>query len=437
MTGSARSVSRWLVLTVSVLALTWGPLSAAGQGAADVSGEITVWAFADDIIVNGIKAALPDFTTKYPNVQVDVVPISGAEVHTKLLAAIASGQGIPDVAHIGVWDPLTFVERDALTDITPNIEPYMGDILPYQIPPYQRDGKMYGVPWGGTAASMFYRRDVFEAAEINPDDIKTWDDFIAAGEKVASSTDGKVKMINLPIGTQGEKASLQHFQQLLAQQLHTGIYNEQGAVVVNDAGNLRTLDLIKRMIDAGIGADIEPWTPAEFASWKDGSVATIVNASWMKGIIEGQAPETAGKWGIMELPAFEAGGTRVSSAGGSGMVIPKASKNQAAAWAFVEFFLLNGQPQIAAYKAGAPIPSLMSTYADPVFAEPSEFWGGQKVGEFYAKLEPQVPTYYYSPNYREVMLSILPPEIWQAVTDEKEPQAALDEIKQTIESKFA
>ncbi len=462
MTSSIRRVSLWLslVMIASLLLTACGrggpgdteagqpgegvataiaPVQAPQAGAetpSTVSGEITVWAFADDIILNSIKATLPEFNQKYPDVKVNVVPVSGAEIHTKLLAAISSGQGIPDVAHVGVPDPRTFVDQDALWDITPRVQPYLDDILPYQIPPYQVNGKMYGVPWGGTAASVFYRRDVFEKAGIEPDQIKTWDDFIEAGKKLVSSTNGQVKMINLPIGSTGEKASLQHFQQLLAQQLGTGVCDAKDEVVVNDEGNVRALELIIKMIDAGIGGDVPPWTPAEFASWKNGMVATVVNASWMKGIIEGQAPETAGKWGIMKIPAFEEGGTRVSSAGGSGMVIPKASENKEAAWAYVEFFLLNGDTQVEAYRAGAPIPSIMSTYDDPVFEQPEEFWGGQKVGELYTELEPQVPTYYYGAHWREVLYSILPIGIWEAVTGKKDPQTALDDVKQTIETRF-
>jgi len=252
-----------------------------------------------------------------------------------------------------------------------------------------------------------------------------------------AATHGRVKMINLPIGSSGEKASLQSFQQLLAEQLHTGIYNKAGKVVVADAGNVRAMELIIAMIKAGIGADIPSFTPAEFAMWGNGTVATVINASWLKGIIEGLVPGTAGKWGIMELPAFNPGGTRVSSAGGSGMVIPKATSNMEAAWAFIQFALLRVGPQVQEYKTGAPIPSLMSTYRDPVFKQPSKFWGGQEVGTLYAKLEPQVPAYYYAPHYREVIQSLLPIGVWNAATGKQSPRTALQGVAKTVEAQFS
>lgn len=409
------------------------PASETGGG--DVAGKITVWCFSDDVNMNGVKAAVPGFNELYPDVEVDIVAVSGSDVHTKLMTTIASGAGIPDVAHIGVWDTMNFVSQGALWDITDKVQPYEDDILPYQAAAYRDGGRYYGIPWGGTAAAVFYRRDLFEAAGIDPATIATWDDFIQAGKTLSESTGGQAKMINLPVGTSGEKASLQHFQQLLAQQLGSSIYNAEGEVVINDAANVRALELIVEMIESDIGTNIEPWSPAEFGSWQNGSVATIVNASWMKGNIEGQGGND-GQWGIMELPAFEAGSTRVSSAGGSGMVIPEAAQNKEAAWAFVEYFLTVAQPQVEAYKLGCPIPSILSTYSDPTFQEPEPFWGDQVVGEFFTEVEPQVPPVYYGKDYREIMTSILPTGIWKAVTGEMDPQAALDEVKANIESKF-
>ncbi|MDR2479750.1 MAG: sugar ABC transporter substrate-binding protein [Treponema sp.] len=405
------------------------------EKAAIPKGKITVWVFSDEVNVNGLKAAIPAFKTLYPNIEPEIVAVAGSDVHTKLMTTIASGSGIPDAAHIGVWDTMNFVSKGALWDITDRVKPYVNDILPYQVAAYQDKERLYGIPWGGTAAAVYYRRDIFKSAGVDPDQIHTWTDFIMAGKKISSSSNGKVKMINLPVGTSGEKASLQHFQQLLTQQLGSSIYNAKGEITINDAANVKALNLIIEMINNGIGSNIEPWSPAEFGSWNNGSVATVVNASWMKGIIEGQAGNS-GNWGIMKLPAFEDGSTRVSSAGGSGMVIPAAAKNKEAAWVFIEYFLTRPAPQTEAYKLGCPIPSLLTTYSDETFKKPENYWGGQVAGNFFTQIEPQVPPVYYGKDYREIMTSILPEGIWKAVTGKTGAQTALDEVKAAIESKL-
>jgi lactose/L-arabinose transport system substrate-binding protein len=399
------------------------------------AGKITVWVFSDDVNVSGARAAVPGFNTRYPDIEPDIIAVSGSDVHTKLMTTIASGSGIPDAAHIGVWDTMNFVAQGALWDITSRVQPYIGNILPYQAAAYQDKGRMYGIPWGGTAAAVFYRRDIFNEAKINPDQIETWADFIEAGKTISASSGGKVKMINLPIGTSGEKASLQHFQQLLTQQLGSSIYNTKGEITINDQANVKALNLVIEMINNDIGSNIEPWSPAEFGTWQDGSVATVVNASWMKGIIEGQAGNS-GKWGIMKLPSFETGSTRVSSAGGSGMVIPELAKNKEAAWAFIEYFLTSVEPQIESYKLGCPIPSLLNTYSDTTFKRPEVYWGDQVAGDFFVQVEPQVPPVYYGKDYREIMTSILPDGIWKAVTGKMNAQSALDEVKTAIANRF-
>jgi lactose/L-arabinose transport system substrate-binding protein len=409
---------------------------AARQGdSTQPAGKITVWVFSDDVNVSGAKAAVPGFNKRHSDIEPDIVAVSGSDVHTKLMTTIASKSGIPDIAHIGVWDTMNFVAQGALWDITDRVQPYVKDILPYQAAAYQDKGRMYGIPWGGTAAAVFYRRDIFNEAKIDPEKIETWADFIEAGKKISASSGGKVKMINLPIGTSGEKASLQHFQQLLTQQSGSSIYNTKGEITINDQANVKALNLIIEMINSGIGSNIEPWSPAEFGTWQDGSVATIVNASWMKGIIEGQAGNS-GKWGIMKLPSFETGSTRVSSAGGSGMVIPELSKNKEAAWTFIEYFLAGTEPQIESYKLGCPIPSILSTYSDPTFKRPEAYWGGQVAGDFFVQVEPLVPPVYYGKDYREIMTSILPDGIWKAVTGKLNAQDALDEVKAAIANKF-
>jgi lactose/L-arabinose transport system substrate-binding protein len=42
----------------------------------------------------------------------------------------------------------------------------------------------YAMPWDSGPVAVFYRRDFYEKAGVDPAKIKTWDDFIAAGKKV-------------------------------------------------------------------------------------------------------------------------------------------------------------------------------------------------------------------------------------------------------------
>ncbi|MDT8719065.1 ABC transporter substrate-binding protein [Clostridium sp. 19966] len=52
------------------------------------------------------------------------------------------------------------------------------------------NGKMYSLPMYGTTQVMYYRKDFLQAAQVNVEDLKTWDDVYAAAKKL-TKTSGK------------------------------------------------------------------------------------------------------------------------------------------------------------------------------------------------------------------------------------------------------
>ncbi|HLL49248.1 MAG TPA: extracellular solute-binding protein, partial [Thermomicrobiales bacterium] len=64
---------------------------------------LEVWGFNRERLNFAENAAqLPVFTDKYPNVTVNFREFPFAQMHDKLLAALASGQGAPDVAEVEI-----------------------------------------------------------------------------------------------------------------------------------------------------------------------------------------------------------------------------------------------------------------------------------------------------------------------------------------------
>ncbi|GAB3419725.1 extracellular solute-binding protein [Haloparvum alkalitolerans] len=52
-------------------------------------------------------------------------------------------------------------------------------------------GSYYGAPWAASNKCLYYNKDVFEAAGLDPEDpqLDTWEDMIAAGEQIRDETD--------------------------------------------------------------------------------------------------------------------------------------------------------------------------------------------------------------------------------------------------------
>ena len=68
--------------------------------------------------------------------------------------------------------------------MTAEIAPYVGDLVETRLAPYEFDGKQLAADYHLGAFLMFYNKEILDAAGVNVDDIKTWDDYIEAGKKV-------------------------------------------------------------------------------------------------------------------------------------------------------------------------------------------------------------------------------------------------------------
>jgi ABC-type glycerol-3-phosphate transport system substrate-binding protein len=400
----------------------------------EISGDIDVWLYTDNVIQDPIKKLLPEFNKKYPKVKVNIIPVNGSDTAAKFMSAVSSGKGVPDVLQTSDNYAHLFAMQGALHDVSDRMAPYVDQMVPWKLEMGNQDGKYYSIPWDGAVTVMYYRKDVFEQYGIKAEDLTTWDKFTEAGKTLLEKSGGKVKMINLPVGSTGDKAGLNYIYEEMSHQLGGSLFGEDQTSTVNSKENVRVLEKLRSMVGAGISSNVQPWSPEEFGQWQDGSVATVINASWLKGSIESQAPDTSGKWGIMLPPSFDEGGNPYSSYISSQMVFPNKSKKLDAGWAFSEFYLLNKDIVTQTYKMGAPFPALKSAYDDPAFKQPEKFWSDQPVGELLADSEPKVPIkHLVASNWEQLMNNVLPQFLFDAVQEGSDIPAILDKAKKALE----
>ena len=124
-----------------------------------------------------------------------------------------------------------------------------------------------------------------------------------------------------------------------------------------------------------------------------GKVASEMYGGWYEGSIRTNAPADAGKWGVYLMPSVTADGPRAANFGNSSLEIPSTSKNQAAAYAYINYSLRTNDGQVAMLKQFGLVPSLLSALDDPYVSEPQAYWGGQKVwADILATLPKVVPS---------------------------------------------
>ena len=111
------------------------------------------------------------------------------EMPDKLGAVMRTGEGAPDLVQLdetffGVFlnGPPPFV------DLTKKIrKAQLNKTLHKQrLEVFTYEGKTYGVPQSLSALVLYYRKDMFEDFNIQPEDITTWEDFAKVGERLMS-----------------------------------------------------------------------------------------------------------------------------------------------------------------------------------------------------------------------------------------------------------
>ncbi|ALN74905.1 hypothetical protein M673_19450 (plasmid) [Aureimonas sp. AU20] len=341
-----------------------------------LSGTITVWSW--DVAAKALEAVVPAFNQKYPDVTVKIEDVGNQPTYDRGLAGCAAGgAGMPDVYTVENQESEVFWARfpDCFRDIKAMLGSEGAPLLD-KFPEFKRTeltvgDKVYAMPWDSGPIVLFYRRDMFDKAGVDAASIETWDDFVAAGQKVVAANEG-AKFVS----TNGDTT---WFRMLANQTGCSIIAPDAASVTINQPPCVQALEAVGKVAKAGLFLQAN-WGETLQAINAD-KLAASIYGGWYEGSLRGAAPSQSGKWGIALMPAFEKGGVRASNLGGSALAIPTASKNPEAALAFLRFALGTPEGQIIQLKASGLVPTLPEAIQDPYVKQPQPFWGGQPIWE--------------------------------------------------------
>ncbi len=417
--------------------------SASGAAAAslpplvgDPNLEATIQVWIGGLAQNYYEALDAAFAEAYPNVTVEytVIDFGGNAdnpgLYQNFQLAVTAGSGLPDVvmledSHLG-----QYVSIDALADLTDKVTPYVPFLPEQKIQEASKDGRIYAMAIDSGPVALYYRRDVFDEAGVDPTSLETWDDWLAAAQVIKDKT-------GHPMWQQAmARNNARTFESLLWQQ-GLGYVDSAGAVIVDTEPRIQqTLEFVGKTWADGFAADNEEWTDPWYAAFNEGTVATHPGAVWMSTFYKSFiAPDAAGKFGVVPLPRWTADGADTANDGGSSFAIPAASENQEAAWAWIQFY--TGQPEsvMTWYKASDIFPSLNAAYEDPYFQEPDPYFDNQEIRQFFAELTTRVPAAtVYSSDYA-VMNAAVSSAIQRYALGQVSAQEALAAAAQEIRDK--
>lgn len=405
---------------------TEAPAAGAPADPAQVEGEVTVWAW--NIAAKSLEAVVPEFNKQYPNVKVTVQDVGRLDVYDRLTTGLqGGGAGLPDVVAVESdrMDVYTAAFPEGFADLTSRAEKYKAQFDPSKWAQSEVNGTIRSIPWDSGPTGLWYRVDYFEQAGVDPKSIETWDDLIAAGEKINAATDGRVKL--LPVDIVADDAGYR----MMTNQLGVCCYfNPDGTINLTSEASVKALTTLKMINDKGLIANIQGWDGVVGAT-KNGDVATVPFGVWYSGTIIDQAPELSGKWDVMMLPAFEPGGNRAANLGGSTLAIPASTKNLDAAWAFVEFALATDTGQNTMMQQFGIWPSYIPAYEAEFYDQPVEFFNNQPIWQMFADQVADIPAATYTKDYTKGQ-AVLASAQAKVLSQGVDPATALQEAAEEL-----
>jgi len=167
-------------------------LAAAVMGAALMSSpafavEIEYWQYYFEGRVNAIDQLIEKFEAENPDITVKHTHFPYAQYRTKVAAAVLAGEG-PDVVQLYYgWLP-DFLDAGLLEALPADlIDPAEIDSEFFPIVQKMKvDGKYYGIPTAVRSLAMFYNKDLFEKAGLDPESPPaTYDELVEAAVAVS------------------------------------------------------------------------------------------------------------------------------------------------------------------------------------------------------------------------------------------------------------
>src|SRR4051794_17149715 len=184
---------RWRWLSVGVIAAL--TLSACGSGGSDDSGsgakKITFW-YSTSAQDQGYLDLAKEFEAK-EGIQVEIVNIPNDGYQDKLKQA-AQANSLPDTASVPSLDNLWV---NQLQDLSSIANASANNINKNLIT--TKDNKVLAIPSDVTAAGLFINKSLFDKAKVSyptdPSQTWTWDQFLAAADKVRTATKSKYDLV--------------------------------------------------------------------------------------------------------------------------------------------------------------------------------------------------------------------------------------------------
>lgn len=366
-----------LLLAVTMVMVLLAGCSKSGGSASDQSGtndgnngsgsnsgtdskvtEVTMWGSWGGDQVGQLEAQLDAYNKSQNKIHVTYTVQDSME--EKLLTAIVSDQA-PDVV---LWDRFNtgvYAPKGALAPIDDMVKKDNVDLSKFYQPAVDEltyGGKLYGIPLTVDTRILFYNKDMFTEAGVDPASITDWESLRQAAIKLTKRDGGKLVQAGFSLKDVGlfnnwiQQAGGKMIDDS-ATPAKTAFNSQAGLDVLAYWDQLLNKDKVYELgFEDAFGGD----------GFKAGKVAITFNGPWTL-----QSYKDAGiNFGVIGQPAGP-DGAKSAMMGGFGLIIPNKAKNADAAWDFIKWWTTQPANEVAFAKISGNLPANKDAAADPYF----------------------------------------------------------------------
>lgn len=390
-----------LAATAAAVTLPLFALTACGSAGAGSSSDgaqkLTVWAWDPAFNIYAMEEAEKAYQADHPEFELEIIETPWDDLQAKL-TTIAQSQQFEQLPDIFLMQNNAFQKN--VINYPDLFSDYSGSEIDFsQFPDgvtaySQIDGDQYGVPFDSGTAINALRTDVLAEAGYTVDDFTgiTWDEYLTKAEDVLAKT-GKP----LLSGVAGSSDILM----MILQSAGASLFDADGQPTI--AGNDELVDAIEvyaELVESGVLVEVNSWDEY-ISTFVNGSVAGTINGIWITGSIQ-TADDQAGKWAITDLPKLDGvpGATNYSANGGSSWAISSTGDAELAADFLASTFAGSTDFYDTILPKSGAVANWIPAGDSSVYAQPSEFFGGQPIFQQVVEFGAQVPSnntgvYYY------------------------------------------
>ncbi len=361
-----------------------------------------------------MRSLLDRFERRHPGIKVHFQQLSWDYGLDKIITSIAAGNP-PDLVELGTdWVP-QFSSSGVLNDLTEDLAPDKPNFLLWDTVTYQ--DRLYGLPWLAGTRILFYNRELFSRAGLNPDKPPaTWKELYEASKRI-DDLGPNIYGIGLHVGE-----PYSPWQQFLPFAWGNGgqiLDPEWKECLLDQPPVLDALNFFKSLKPFALMQRQEQVNQL----FAEGRIGIQLSGTWNFAGIPRLNPTLNYGVGLIPRPSQDKG-TNASFAGGEVLVIPTSSRHKQAALKLARFLAEEEQAMAVVEAQRNILPTVISAVNHPYYRNHPE----QKVVFEQLKTSVAPPTH---PAWGQMQEKITR-GIEEVLLQDKEPKKALSEMTAEI-----